>query len=189
MRISDEGIVRFAAPRLQRALRAEDLKISNRAYRYLVGIVAFSVTNASLQESAVQQPLASRYQRGLEYPVGTPEREIFLGAVGDLGLLICAFWWHQGGHRGRELDIKYTIEIGRHAYSHLETDPYPELTDKYARLAQVMALFGIVYAGQSRDVWIGQLYEFWTRSGSRMALRQLTKLGVDVSFRSSNTPS
>lgn len=132
------------------------------------------------------KPLAELYGEAFNAP--TPEhRDTMLRRLGDVALFLSGVFADSGKRRG--IDINYYINMGGSAYGVL-ADPdtisrmYVPLADTFNELARKFILFVDVLAEvcestpTSSDTDALKLYDYWQKTGSERARRQLNDAGI-----------
>jgi hypothetical protein len=170
----------FFRDEIDRALRAEGLGSGTLVEHYLVQLLA-----AYAAQPIDEAPLALKMLAAVE---ATPrERRAQLREIGDTSLYVSGFW--SESLDTKPVDVRYYIELGGSAYGELARgalgwlgdpfgDVFGELSSKFPRFVEVLAIVSRRTARCSGNQDVLQLYRRWQRTRSRSAEARLASLGV-----------
>lgn len=172
---------------LQTALTHNRIKAEHETVSYLAQLLSHFMRSEHLfdknEDGMCIKPLAFHYAEALQQT--TPfERNRSLQRLGDVALFIAGLFAES--LERKLVDIDYYIAMGGTAYGYLANNDrrvvfaqvFAELSEKFVSFVDVLAEI-YEHSDKRNDRDVMRIYDFWSKTGSQRAARQLRELGIE----------
>lgn len=177
------NLTQLFEPILLEVINKADLKISNHSYLYLLELISSYGVKTSIEESKEEDKMLS--ERLLKALGSKEKREKTksLRSLAENSLIKVGFF--SSSLKRKLVGVKYHIDIGVMAYSHLYTttkDPaFEEASERFPDYADLLS--GVrekLNLSKNKEADVFTLFEYYKETGSKVAEEKLLNNGVNI---------